>query len=107
MYELNCEEIGKRICERRKAKGLTQDKVSEKVGIGASHFGQIERGDNKCSLRVMTNIAIVLESSLDNLVRGVDEQNADTELMEVFKEVPKDKRAKFVKMCACLVDILK
>ena len=31
MYEINCQEMGKRIYERRKELGLTQEKVAEKV----------------------------------------------------------------------------
>lgn len=99
MYEINCQEMGKRIYERRKELGLTQEKVAEKVGIGPTHFGQIERGENKCSLRVMTNIAIVLQSNLDTLVRGIDEYNVNTALMDILKKVPREQRETFVKMC--------
>ncbi len=105
MYEINCEEMGRRIFEKRRKRKLTQEKMAEKVGIGPSHFGQIERGDNKCSLRVMTNIAIELETSLDTLVRGVDEYNANTALTEILKKVPKEKRPIFVKMCDTLSEM--
>jgi len=99
--------MGKRIYERRKELGLTQEKVAEKVGIGPTHFGKIERGENKCSLRVMTNIAIVLKSNLDRLVRGIDEENVNTVLMEILNKVPKEQRETFVKMCDNLSNTFK
>ncbi len=107
MYEIDCVEMGKRIYEKRKALGYTQEKVANKVEIGTTHFGQIERGENKCSLRVITNIAMVLKADLDALVRGVDEYNADVALTQIVNKVPRAKREKFVEMCDSMAELLK
>ncbi len=99
MYQINYKEMGKRIHDRRKELGLTQEKVAEKIDVGPSHFGQIERGDNKCSLAVIVNIATVLELNLDTLIRGIDEQNTDTALLEILDTIPADDKKMFVRIC--------
>ena len=91
--------MGKRICERRKELGFTQEKIAEKVDISPSHFGQIERGDNKCSLVVIVNIATILELNLDTLIRGIDEQNTDTALLEILDTIPGEDKKMFVRIC--------
>lgn len=99
MYQINYEEMGKRIRARRKELKITQEKLSEKVGVGPSHFGQIERGEDKCSLTVIVNIAIALNLNLDTLIRGIDEQNTDTAFLEILDSIPKKDKKMFVSLC--------
>lgn len=99
MYQINYKEMGKRICERRKELGITQEKLAEKIDISPSHYGQIERGDNKCSLVVIVNIATVLGLNLDTLIRGIDDQNTDTALLEILDTIPNDVKKMFVEIC--------
>lgn len=99
MYQINYKEMGKRIHERRKALGLTQEKLSEKVNISPSYYGQIERGDAKCSLVVIVNLATELGLNLDTLIRGIEEQNADTALLEILESVPENDQKMFVTIC--------
>lgn len=86
---------------------MTQEKVAEKVDISPSHFGQIERGENKCSLVVIVNIATELELNLDTLIRGIDEKNTDTALLEVLDSVPQKDKRMFVKLCDNLSNTFK
>ena len=99
VVEINYEEMGKRIREKREEKKLTQQKLAEKVDISPSYFGQVERGENKCSLAVIVKIAIVLELNLDTLIRGINEKNAGTALMEILKNVPAQDKQLFVEIC--------
>lgn len=99
MYQINYQEMGERIYQRRKELGLTQEKLAEKADISPSYFGQIERGDNKCSLATIVNIATALELNLDTLVRGIDEQNTDTALLEILDTIPGQDKKMFVKIC--------
>ena len=43
--------LGKRIKERRLEKGLTQEDVAKKLGMGRSNLGHIERGRTKPSAK--------------------------------------------------------
>ena len=46
MFYYDIKKSGKRIKELRKAKGLTQDKLSEKIGISCQGLKMIECGIN-------------------------------------------------------------
>lgn len=43
------EEIGERIRAKRLACKLTQDKLSEQVGISGKHLSEVERGNDRLS----------------------------------------------------------
>lgn len=52
--------LGARIKEMRKAKGLTQDQLSEIVGIDPKHLSRIEVGRNYPSLDALKRMAAAL-----------------------------------------------
>lgn len=60
--------IGQRIKAKRIEKGLTQDKLSELVGIGPSHMSHIEGGSTVPSFEVFVSILNVLDCSADELL---------------------------------------
>ncbi|MGG4443735.1 helix-turn-helix domain-containing protein [Brevibacillus fortis] len=53
--------IGQRIRSQRKAKGLTQEQLGEKVSIPQSYIGSIERGQTYMQLDTLERILIALE----------------------------------------------
>ena len=61
-------DIGRRIKEKRTEKGLTQDKLSEQIGIGPSHMSHIESGTTVPSFEVFISILNALECSADELL---------------------------------------
>lgn len=64
MYE---KQIGKRIQEYRKIKGLTQDELAEKVGISKSYISSIERGLYSPHLDIMVKIMNSIGCSADEI----------------------------------------
>lgn len=60
--------IGQRIRKYRKAQHLSQDELSEKVGISVTHMSHIETGNTKLSLPVLVELASVLEVRTDDLL---------------------------------------
>ncbi len=58
------EKLGLRIKELRKLRGLTQDKLSEMVGIEAKHLSRIEVGSSYPSLDTLEKIAVALKAEL-------------------------------------------
>jgi transcriptional regulator with XRE-family HTH domain len=56
----------------RQAKGLTQEDVAEKLGMSASTYGDIERGDRDPKLSKLQKIADMLEISLIELLDLTD-----------------------------------
>ena len=61
-------EIGRRIRKYRKASGLSQDGLAEKIGISVTHMSHIETGNTKLSLPVLVSLAEALEVRTDDLI---------------------------------------
>ncbi len=61
-------EIGQRIRKFRKACGLSQEELAEKIGISATHMSHIETGNTKLSLQVLVSLAECLEVRTDDLL---------------------------------------
>lgn len=60
--------IGQRIRKIRRARGLSQEKLAEKVGISTTHMSHIETANTKMSLSTFAEIATVLEVRTDELL---------------------------------------
>ncbi len=60
--------IGQRIRKIRKAHGMSQDALAEKVGISTTHMSHIETGNTKLSLPVLVELAAALEVRTDDLL---------------------------------------
>ncbi len=60
--------IGQRIRKFRKAHGLSQEELSEKVGISTTHMSHIETGNTKLSLPVLVLLAQILQVRTDDLL---------------------------------------
>ncbi len=63
------ENIGKRIKEKRVAKGITQESLAEQLDIDASFLSRIENGHNKASLESYIKICKILDITLDYLTQ--------------------------------------
>jgi transcriptional regulator with XRE-family HTH domain len=59
------EMIGSRIQEIRNKKGLTQDQLSEKVGISSKYLSSIERGKENPTLKTILKLARSLDVKPD------------------------------------------
>lgn len=60
--------IGQRIRKIRKARGLSQEKLAEKVGISTTHMSHIETANTKMSLPTFAEIASALDVRTDELL---------------------------------------
>ena len=66
-------EIGKRIKARRKARKISQERLSKMVGISRSTLIHIEKGDTLPELTPLTNICEVLGCRVSYIL-GEDEE---------------------------------
>jgi len=64
--------IGQRIRKFRRACGLSQEVLAERVDISVTHMSHIETGHTKLSLPVLVALAAVLETSTDDLLYDQD-----------------------------------
>lgn len=61
-------DIGQRIKSKRIKKGLTQEQLSELIGVGPSHMSHIESGSTVPSFEVFVSILNALGCSADELL---------------------------------------
>ena len=71
MYNLN-EVIEKRIAALRKASGMTQEVLAEKLNCSIKHISHVERGVASLSLDLLIEAGSILDCSLDYLIKGED-----------------------------------
>jgi transcriptional regulator with XRE-family HTH domain len=62
-------DLGEKIKTRRKALGLSQGELAEKVGINATHLSRLETGKYQPSLEVLRKLSEVLAVSADYLLK--------------------------------------
>ena len=60
--------IGQKIRKIRKAHGLSQEELAEKVNISTTHMSHIETGKTKLALPTIVKIANALSVSTDELL---------------------------------------
>lgn len=53
--------LGEKIRQIRKAKGLTQEQLAEKIGIDNKHLSRIEKGRHMPTYKILKNLSSVLE----------------------------------------------
>lgn len=76
----------------RLSKNISQEELAGKIGIHPVQFSRYERGQSAPSIDVVQKIAEALDVSIDELVNGTSENNADKvisdrELLSMFKKV--------------------
>jgi transcriptional regulator with XRE-family HTH domain len=101
--KLSQKQIGQRIAELRKLKGLSQEDLAKKVKLSRPSLAQIELGNRSVDVLELQNFAEVLEFSLDDFVskdfiateRNEDTQAAKPQRSEIRVSVPALQMAKF------------
>ena len=83
MISLNYYEIGQKIRKVRKAHGLSQEALAEKINISTTHMSHIETGNTKLSLAVFVAIAAALEVRTDDLLSSGGSSTTSTALDEI------------------------
>ena len=71
--------LGQRIADFRRSKGISQLQLAERADISKEHLSNLERGNKLPSAKTLAQISNALEVSLDTLV-GVDNAQAHIEI---------------------------
>ena len=75
--------IGQKIRKIRRAHGLSQEELAERVNISTTHMSHIETGNTKLSLPVLVDIAAALEVRTDDLLNDSSAATTGTALDEI------------------------
>lgn len=81
--------IGQRIRKIRKARGFSQEKLAEEIGISTTHMSHIETANTKMSLSTFVALASALEVRTDELLydeRPENRSSSITFIMELLND---------------------
>ncbi len=67
---MNIQKVGEQIAMLRKNKGLTQADLGERLGVTFQSVSKWERGETLPDTAILVDLADVLETSVDNILKG-------------------------------------
>ncbi len=67
------EMLGSRIKALRSAKNFTQEQIADKIGVSRQKYARIESGVNSITLDILSKIAEVLDVTVGDITRVLDE----------------------------------
>lgn len=76
--------IGKRFQDARKEKGLTQEAVSEKIGISPKYLSSIERGQANPTLDLLLTLSETLRAPIWDLFDVAEELKGRADLRKLL-----------------------
>jgi len=79
--------IGKRIQECRRAKGLTQEELAERIDISPHYLSALERGCYNIKLELLVRILNVLECSADEVFCDVVKRSSEVKASELSLKI--------------------
>ena len=79
--------IGQNIRKFRKAHGLSQEELAEKVNISTTHMSHIETGSTKLSLPVLCDLSKALQVSTDDIIAQENFVNTNASVGELMKVI--------------------
>ena len=90
--------IGERIKRARKAKGITQDNLAEKLDVSIGYVSQVERGVTKISLDLLAAISSILDCDIagfisESAINSIE--YLESEIVSEFRKLDQRKK-KFV-----------
>ena len=100
--------MGQSMCSIRKAKEMSTEELTEKVGVAVESIGYIECGARKPSMNLLYNIAEVLEVSLD-LLTGRTEKSSDalTHDCANSNDLSGEQKQVLLELCRSMIPIIK
>ncbi len=75
-------DIGIRIAEMRRAKNMTQEVLAEILEVSSKHISHVERGCASLSLSNLIVVGAALDSSMDYLILGKEQDRFSSKLPE-------------------------
>ena len=69
---MDMEKIGQQICYLRKARGLTQADLGERLGVSFQAVSKWERGETLPDISLLPALSDALETTIDNILRIED-----------------------------------
>lgn len=91
MSEVNLKEIGKRIYERRRQLGYTQEELAELMNVSIQMISNLERGNKAIRIENLLKICSILNVSTDYILTGKQNELDIKELSDQLQKLsPRD-----------------
>ena len=81
--------IGERLKKARTERGLTQEKLSEKLDVSIAFLSRIERGSSHISLKRLSQVCDILGITEGSILNG-SSNNSNTYLSTEFEDILKN-----------------
>lgn len=78
--------FGKRLQNTRKALGITQEELAERLSVDRNHITRMERGIRVCSVDLLVELAVTLDVSTDYLLAGASSANMKKQALLIAVE---------------------
>lgn len=92
MVKQELENIGKRISERRKQMGLTQEKLAEQMDVSIQMISNLERGVKAIRIDNLVRLSQILKVSTDYILTGTQTKHDVDSLAGQIAQLDEDKR---------------
>lgn len=94
-HEMELKRLGVRIQQYRKALGLTQEDIADRMGCSLTYISKLENGKASCNLERLFELSNLLECDAADLLLGINRgsnQYLDPELGQMVAQLtPNDK----------------
>lgn len=84
MSEADLKEIGKRIQQRRKQQGLTQEQLAEMMNVSIQMISNLERGNKSIRIENLIRLCQLLDVSTDYILTG---KTSASDFSETVKQI--------------------
>ncbi|MEG1834587.1 MAG: helix-turn-helix transcriptional regulator [Oscillospiraceae bacterium] len=100
--KINYNQVGQRISLRRRAMGMTQCKLSEKISVTNNHISNIENGHTIPSLDVFIKICEALDVSPDYFLLGAIKRRPNKNVIDKLSLCTNDS----IKIISDIIDVI-
>ncbi len=97
--------VGAQIQTARERAGLTQDKLSELIGVSTNHLSAIERGVYGISLDNLRKICLLLDVSADYVLFGDAPSNEELTIAQKIAAVNPKHKEQVIKGINALLEL--
>ncbi len=89
--EVLLKEIGKRISDKRKEQGLTQEQLAERMNVSIQMISNLEGGKKAIRPENLVKLCEALDVSTDYILRGLSSDFESSLIAERISDLPSEK----------------
>lgn len=72
---MDIQKVGRQVAALRKAKGITQSELGERIGVSFQAVSKWERGETLPDTAILPDLARILETTVDGILTGGEKAN--------------------------------